>query len=114
MISPRSATSAPCTGRPGATGVAVLSRTSLAEVAGGLPGDPVPDRARVLSVTAAGLRVVSVYVVNGKAVGAPEYELKLAWLDAFATGAAISGAEPRSAARRSRAACGSARGRAGR
>ena len=37
-----------------------------------------------MSVTVDGLRVVCVYVVNGKEVGAPEYELKLSWLDAFA------------------------------
>lgn len=39
----------------------------------------------MLSVSTAGLRVVTVYVVNGKAAGTPEYELKLAWLDAFTT-----------------------------
>jgi exodeoxyribonuclease-3 len=30
-----------------------------------------------------GIRVVDVYVVNGRAVGTPEYELKLRWLDAL-------------------------------
>ncbi len=31
------------------------------------------------------MRVVNVYVVNGREVGTPEYELKLGWLDAFTT-----------------------------
>jgi exodeoxyribonuclease III len=31
------------------------------------------------------VRVVNVYVVNGREVGTPEYALKLRWLDAFAT-----------------------------
>jgi exodeoxyribonuclease III len=68
-------------GQAGRNGVAVLSRTGLADVARGFADDPVPDQARVLSVTAGGVRVVNVYVVNGKEVGAPEYELKLHWLD---------------------------------
>jgi exodeoxyribonuclease-3 len=39
----------------------------------------------VVSATVGGTRVVCVYVVNGKAVGAPAYEVKLAWLDALRT-----------------------------
>ena len=72
-------------GQAGRNGVAVLARTSLTDVACGFAGDPVPEQARVISVTAGGVRVVNVYVVNGRDVGAPEYELKLRWLDAFAT-----------------------------
>ena len=72
-------------GQAGRNGVAVLSRAELTDVARGFAGDPVPEQARVLSVTAGGLRVVTVYVVNGQQVGAPEYELKLHWLDAFTT-----------------------------
>jgi exodeoxyribonuclease-3 len=71
-------------GQAGRNGVAVLARGPLQEAVPGFAGDPAPEQARVLSVTAAGLRVVNVYVVNGKAVGAPEYELKLRWLDALA------------------------------
>jgi exodeoxyribonuclease III len=70
-------------GQAGRNGVAVLARIPLADATCGFPGDPVPGQARVLSVTAGGVRVVSVYVVNGREVGAPEYELKLRWLDAF-------------------------------
>ena len=71
-------------GQAGRNGVAVLARVPVTDVVRGFAGDPVPEQARVLSVTADGLRVVCVYVVNGKEVGAPEYELKLRWLDAFA------------------------------
>jgi len=70
-------------GQAGRNGVAVLARGPLTDAVRGFAGDPVPDQARVLSVTAAGLRVVCAYVVNGKEAGAPEYELKLRWLDAF-------------------------------
>ena len=70
-------------GQAGRNGVAVLTRIPLADATSGFSGDPVPGQARVLSVTASGVRVVNVYVVNGREVGAPEYELKLRWLDAF-------------------------------
>lgn len=72
-------------GQAGRNGVAVLTRTTLMEMACGFAGDPVPEQARVLSVTIDGLRVINAYVVNGREVGAPEYELKLRWLDAFTT-----------------------------
>lgn len=68
----------------GRNGVAVVSRGPLRAVSAGFPGDPVPDQARVLSADAGGLRVVNVYVVNGQQVGAPDYEVKLRWLDSFA------------------------------
>jgi exodeoxyribonuclease III len=70
-------------GQAARNGVAVLSRREVTDVTRGFAGDPVPDQARVLSVTASEVRVVTVYVVNGRQVGAPEYELKLRWLDAF-------------------------------
>jgi exodeoxyribonuclease III len=70
-------------GQAGRNGVAVLARSELTDVARGFADDPVPEQARVLSVTAGGTRVINVYVVNGREVGAPEYELKLHWLDAF-------------------------------
>ena len=70
-------------GEGGRNGVAVLSRAELTDVARGFAGDPVPGQARVLSVTADGMRVIAVYVVNGRQVDTPEYELKLRWLDAL-------------------------------
>jgi exodeoxyribonuclease-3 len=61
----------------------MLSRSPLADAARGFPGDPLPDQARVVAGTLDGIRVIDVYVVNGRAVGTPEYEQKLAWLDAL-------------------------------
>jgi len=72
-------------GQAGRNGVALVSREPLTDVGRGFAGDPLPDQARVLSGTLQGIRVVTVYVVNGKAVGTPEYDVKLAWLDALAT-----------------------------
>jgi exodeoxyribonuclease-3 len=64
-------------------GVAVLHRTPLDDVVRGFDGDPIPEQARVLSGRLGDLRVVCVYVVNGRAVGTPAYETKLEWLDAL-------------------------------
>lgn len=48
----------------------------------GLPGSPVPEEARWVEATVAGVRVASTYVVNGRALDDPQYEAKLAFLDA--------------------------------
>jgi exodeoxyribonuclease-3 len=67
-------------------GVAVLLGPGLepGAVAPGLPGEPDPDEARWLEVDAGPLRVVSVYVPNGRALGTPTFAAKLAFLDAAA------------------------------
>jgi exodeoxyribonuclease-3 len=70
-------------GEPGRNGVAMLSCSPLLDVTRGFPGDPSPEQARVLAGTLEGLRIIDVYIVNGRAVGTPEYELKLRWLDAL-------------------------------
>jgi exodeoxyribonuclease-3 len=64
-------------------GVAIVSRSGLQDVRTGFDGDPVPEQSRVVSALVDGVCVVCVYVVNGKAVGDPAYETKLAWLDAL-------------------------------
>lgn len=69
-------------GQPGRNGVGILSREPLTQVERGFPGDPAPQDSRVVSGSLDGLRVVNLYVVNGRFVGAPEYALKLRWLDA--------------------------------
>jgi exodeoxyribonuclease III len=63
-------------------GVAILSRAPLADVCAGLAGEPAVAEARWIEATTAGLRLGSVYVPNGRAVGHPEFEKKLAFLDA--------------------------------
>jgi exodeoxyribonuclease III len=63
-------------------GVAILSRVGLDDVAMGLagaPGFPHPE-ARAESASCGGIRVVSVYVPNGRVPGSEHYEYKLAWL----------------------------------
>jgi exodeoxyribonuclease-3 len=64
-------------------GVAILSRAPVGGPTRGFDGDPIPEQSRVLSARVGHVRVVCVYVVNGRAVGAPAYETKLRWLDAF-------------------------------
>ncbi|MFZ0385718.1 MAG: exodeoxyribonuclease III [Solirubrobacteraceae bacterium] len=69
-------------------GVAILARKNgspaLREPQHGLPGDPVPDEARWVEATAAGIRFASVYVPNGRTLDSPEYPRKLAFLEAMA------------------------------
>jgi exodeoxyribonuclease III len=67
----------------GRDGVAILSKEPVTNVTRGFPDDPAREQARVLSGSVDGIRVVNVYVVNGVAVGAPQYGLKLRWLDAL-------------------------------
>jgi exodeoxyribonuclease III len=63
-------------------GVAILSRVGLEDVAVGLPGGPgfPHPESRAVSATCGGIRVVSVYVPNGREPGSEHYEYKLAWL----------------------------------
>jgi exodeoxyribonuclease-3 len=66
-------------------GVAILSRAGLDDVVAGLadaPGFPRPE-SRAVSATCGGIRVVSVYVPNGREPGSDHYEYKLAWLAAL-------------------------------
>ena len=63
-------------------GVAMLSRVGLDDVVRGIegaPGFPHPE-SRALSATCDGIRIVCVYVPNGRAPGSEHYEYKLAWL----------------------------------
>jgi exodeoxyribonuclease III len=66
-------------------GVAILSRVGLEEVEPGLagaPGFPHPE-ARAVAATCGGVRVISVYVPNGRRPGSEHYQYKLAWLAAL-------------------------------
>jgi exodeoxyribonuclease-3 len=63
-------------------GVAILSRVGLDDVSFGFADDAEPDaEARLMTARCDGITVVTVYVPNGRAVGAEHYEYKLAWLD---------------------------------
>jgi exodeoxyribonuclease III len=63
-------------------GVAILSRVGLEDVVAGLPGGPgfPHQEARAVWATCAGVRVVSVYVPNGRTPDSDHYQYKLAWL----------------------------------
>ena len=63
-------------------GVAILSRVGLDDVVVGLPGGPgfPHQEARAVAATCAGVRVLSVYVPNGRTPGSEHYAYKLAWL----------------------------------
>jgi exodeoxyribonuclease-3 len=67
-------------------GVAILSRVGLEDVVPGLgenaPGFPHPE-SRAVSATCGGIRVVSVYVPNGRVPDSEHYRYKLAWLAAL-------------------------------
>ncbi|MDQ3677246.1 MAG: exodeoxyribonuclease III [Actinomycetota bacterium] len=67
-------------------GVAILARRELALTAAvaGLEGELQADEARWIEATVAGMRVASVYVPNGRALGTPTFDEKLAFLDAIA------------------------------
>ncbi len=63
-------------------GVAILSRAGLEDVTVGLPGAPgfPHQEARAVAATCGGIRMVSVYVPNGREPDSDHYRYKLAWL----------------------------------
>ena len=62
-------------------GVALLSRAPAEEVLTDIAGLEDPDR-RILAATIGGVRVLNLYVVNGREVGSEKYAYKLRWLEA--------------------------------
>jgi exodeoxyribonuclease-3 len=66
-------------------GVAILSRVGLEDVVPGLADGPgFPDQeARAVAATCDGIRVLSVYVPNGREPDSDHYQYKLAWLAAL-------------------------------
>ena len=62
-------------------GVAILSRAGVEDVTSGFDGtelvDPYEGDARLLSAMCGGVRVICVYVPNGRQVGTDFYERKL-------------------------------------
>ena len=72
-------------GEPAWNGVAILSRAGLDDVVTGLadgPGFP-HQEARAVAATCGGIRVVSVYVPNGRVPESEHYRYKLEWLAAL-------------------------------
>ena len=64
-------------------GVAIASKCGIAEDRTGFGDliDPYEGEARLVAGTCGGIRVVSVYVPNGRALATDTYERKLEWLD---------------------------------
>jgi exodeoxyribonuclease-3 len=61
-------------------GVAIASRVGIADVVDGFADGGDPDaEARLLTATCGGVRVLTVYVPNGREVGHEQYTYKLAW-----------------------------------
>ena len=71
-------------GRWAGVAIAAPVSASVSDVAAGLEGEPAPDEARWLEATVDGVRVVTVYVPNGRAVDTPTYVDKLRFLEALA------------------------------
>ncbi|GAB4175268.1 MAG: exodeoxyribonuclease III [Wenzhouxiangellaceae bacterium] len=68
-------------GQPAYNGVALISRSPIEDVVREIPGFEDPDR-RVIAGTIDGVRVINLYVINGRSTDDPMYQRKLEWLDA--------------------------------
>ena len=69
-------------------GVAIVSRVGLEDVQHGFDqmpsyGDPLAAEARAIGATCGGVRMWSLYVPNGRAIGDPHLDYKLQWLAAL-------------------------------
>jgi exodeoxyribonuclease III len=63
-------------------GVAILSRVGLDDVVDGFgDGGPPDPEARLVTATCGGVRVMSAYVPNGRALDHEHYQYKLRWLE---------------------------------
>ena len=80
-------------GEPAWNGVAILSRVGLDDVVPGLPGGPgfPHQEARAVAATCGGIRVVSVYVPNGRTPDSEHYRYKLEWLASLRETVAAAG-----------------------
>ena len=66
-------------------GVAILSRKGLEDVSFGFADGAPPDaEARLMTATCDGIKIINVYVPNGRALDADHYQYKLGWLDRLA------------------------------
>ena len=66
-------------GQKSYNGVAILSRSALQEVRASLCDEEEDPQARVIAATVGSVRIYSIYVPNGQAVGSPAYDYKLKW-----------------------------------
>jgi exodeoxyribonuclease-3 len=61
-------------------GVSILSRAPLEDVQRGFGDGEDDEQARFIAATTMGVRIMSVYVPNGQAVGSPKFDYKLRWM----------------------------------
>jgi len=61
-------------------GVAIAARSELRDVVVGFGDEPGDAEARAIAATVDGVRIASVYIPNGQAVGSDKFAYKLAWL----------------------------------
>ncbi|HEX7380826.1 MAG TPA: exodeoxyribonuclease III [Nevskiaceae bacterium] len=71
-----------CNGQKTYNGVALLARRPIEDVRCDIPGFA-DEQKRVIAATVGGVRVMSVYVVNGQEVGTDKFAYKLRWLEAL-------------------------------
>jgi len=69
-------------GQKAYNGVAILSRTPIADIAHGIP-DFADDLKRCIHATINGVRIVCLYAPNGEAPGTDKYAYKLRWYEAL-------------------------------
>ena len=69
----------------GRNGVAILAKSPIEDLRHALPGDAEDQEARYIEAVVRGVRVASVYVPNGTALGSPRFAFKLAFFDRLKT-----------------------------
>jgi exodeoxyribonuclease-3 len=72
-------------GQPAYNGVAIASRSPLGDVKVGLYDDGPEAEKRLIAATTGGVRIMSVYVPNGKSVELPSFRDKLRFLERLRT-----------------------------
>jgi len=71
-----------CFGQKTYNGVALITRAPVVDVVKNIPGFD-DDMARVITATAAGVRVIGAYFPNGQEPGSEKFEYKMEWLTAL-------------------------------
>jgi exodeoxyribonuclease III len=75
-------------GQKSYNGVAILSRTGLSDIQHGIPNfadDPKRVIGATVNTPSGPLRIISIYAVNGQAVGSEKYVYKMKWYEALET-----------------------------
>jgi exodeoxyribonuclease-3 len=71
-------------GQKSYNGVAILSKTPIADVRKGFGDSIAEPQSRIIAATIGSVRVISAYAPNGQAVGAPAFHEKLRWFERLA------------------------------